>query len=145
MKKGYIHSFELMDAKADDKADFDIVLITRFTDQAQYEKAESNFQEIIRKSGGLKLLNESKPSEFRQNVFVKVGKSSLDFAAQNPRHSRIKEIVMEGLLHPWSMACLSENDALIAEKDGDLVRVNLFLSPAVAMILTFESRLFLLA
>ncbi len=36
-----------------------------------------------------------------------------------------KKIVMDGLLHPWSMAFLSEDEALVAEKDGDLVRVNL--------------------
>ena len=36
-----------------------------------------------------------------------------------------KEVVMEGLKRPWSMAFLSETEALVAEKDGDLLRVNL--------------------
>lgn len=36
-----------------------------------------------------------------------------------------KEIVMEGLNRPWSMAFLSENEAIIAEKDGDLLIVDL--------------------
>lgn len=36
-----------------------------------------------------------------------------------------KEIIMVGLKHPWSIAFLSEYEALVAEKDGDLVRVNL--------------------
>lgn len=36
-----------------------------------------------------------------------------------------KMVVMENLNHPWSMAFLSEDDAIIAEKDGDLIRVNL--------------------
>ena len=36
-----------------------------------------------------------------------------------------KEIVMEDLNRPWSMAFLSENEALIAEKDGNLLRVDL--------------------
>ncbi|MEM8999067.1 MAG: PQQ-dependent sugar dehydrogenase [Bacteroidota bacterium] len=36
-----------------------------------------------------------------------------------------KEIVFEGLNHPWSMAFLTENEALVSEKDGDLVKVNL--------------------
>lgn len=36
-----------------------------------------------------------------------------------------KEVVMEGLSRPWSMAFLSENEALIAEKDGNLIRTNL--------------------
>ena len=37
----------------------------------------------------------------------------------------VKEVVMEGLDHPWSMAFLSEEEVIIAEKDGDLLRVNL--------------------
>lgn len=37
----------------------------------------------------------------------------------------IKETVMDGLKRPWSMAFLSANEALVAEKDGDLVQVNL--------------------
>ncbi len=36
-----------------------------------------------------------------------------------------KEVVMENLKRPWSMAFLSENEALVAEKEGDLLRVNL--------------------
>ncbi|ELR72524.1 hypothetical protein C900_01302 [Fulvivirga imtechensis AK7] len=37
----------------------------------------------------------------------------------------VKETVLRGLNRPWSMAFLSENDVLIAEKDGTLLRVNL--------------------
>ena len=36
-----------------------------------------------------------------------------------------KEVVLTGLNKPWSMAFISENDVLIAEKDGSLLRVNL--------------------
>lgn len=36
-----------------------------------------------------------------------------------------KVVVMEGLNHPWSMAFLSEEEAIIAEKDGDLIVANL--------------------
>lgn len=36
-----------------------------------------------------------------------------------------KEIIMEGLKRPWSIAFLSEDEALIAEKEGDLVKINL--------------------
>lgn len=36
-----------------------------------------------------------------------------------------KEVIMKGLKHPWSMAFFSEEEALIAEKDGDLLKVNL--------------------
>ena len=34
-------------------------------------------------------------------------------------------VIMEGLAHPWSMVFLSEAEALLAEKDGTLLRVNL--------------------
>lgn len=37
----------------------------------------------------------------------------------------VKEVVFEGLLHPWSMAFLNEEEALVSEKDGQLVKVSL--------------------
>ncbi len=37
----------------------------------------------------------------------------------------LKEVVLDGLKRPWSIAFLDENEALIAEKDGDLLRVNM--------------------
>ncbi|MEL6850326.1 MAG: nuclear transport factor 2 family protein, partial [Bacteroidota bacterium] len=37
----------------------------------------------------------------------------------------VKRVIMEGLRKPWSMAFLSETEVLIAEKDGDLLRVDL--------------------
>ncbi len=37
----------------------------------------------------------------------------------------VKEVVMDGLNRPWSMVFFSEEDAIVAEKDGDLVRINL--------------------
>jgi glucose/arabinose dehydrogenase len=36
-----------------------------------------------------------------------------------------KETVLEGLKRPWSIAFLSENEVLISEKEGELVKVNL--------------------
>jgi len=36
-----------------------------------------------------------------------------------------KETVLEGLKRPWSMAFLSEDEVLISEKEGDLVKFNL--------------------
>lgn len=36
-----------------------------------------------------------------------------------------KEIVLENLKRPWSIAFLREDEALVAEKEGDLVKVNL--------------------
>lgn len=37
----------------------------------------------------------------------------------------VKEVVFEGLLHPWSIAFLNAEEALVSEKDGHLVKVNL--------------------
>ncbi|MFP2997814.1 PQQ-dependent sugar dehydrogenase [Spongiivirga sp. MCCC 1A20706] len=37
----------------------------------------------------------------------------------------IKEVVCSGLKHPWSIAFINENDVLVAEKDGDLLRIDL--------------------
>ncbi len=36
-----------------------------------------------------------------------------------------KEVVMSGLKKPWSMTFLSENEVLLAEKDGTLLRIDL--------------------
>ena len=36
-----------------------------------------------------------------------------------------KETIIEGLKRPWSIAFITEDEALVSEKDGDLVRVNL--------------------
>lgn len=37
----------------------------------------------------------------------------------------IKETVMDNLKRPWSMAFLSEEEVLVSEKDGELLKVNL--------------------
>lgn len=89
LEKGYIHSFELIEAKADEKADFDVVLITRYKNQKQFDKSEERFQELIKQRGELKLLNDLKPSDFRQNLFVKIGKSNL----MTKKHSQNKPSV----------------------------------------------------
>lgn len=36
-----------------------------------------------------------------------------------------KEILIDSLKHPWSMTFLSEDEVLVSEKDGNLVKVNL--------------------
>jgi hypothetical protein len=49
------------------KDEFDLLLITTFTDQKQYDKREDYFAELIQKAGSLKLLNDKKPTEFRES------------------------------------------------------------------------------
>jgi aldose sugar dehydrogenase len=50
-------------------------------------------------------------------------------ATRKPHRIRMalpeKEVVLTGLNRPWSMAFLSEDEVLISEKEGDLLRVNL--------------------
>lgn len=36
-----------------------------------------------------------------------------------------KEVIIDGLSRPWSMAFLSETEVLLSEKDGDLLRIDL--------------------
>jgi glucose/arabinose dehydrogenase len=36
-----------------------------------------------------------------------------------------REVILEGLKRPWSMAFISEDEALISEKEGDLIKFNL--------------------
>lgn len=37
----------------------------------------------------------------------------------------IKEVIIDGLRRPWSMVFLADDEVLVTEKDGDLVRINL--------------------
>ncbi|GAC17663.1 PQQ-dependent sugar dehydrogenase [Paraglaciecola arctica] len=123
LKLGYIDSFELIETSADKASEFDILLITKYSDLIDQNKAEGRFNKIVANSGALKLLNDIKPDEFRQSVFVKIGEG---VQIQDPFSGKpIKDMVIQGLAHPWSMAFLSENEVLISEKDGDLLKVNL--------------------
>ena len=88
LEKGYIHSYELIETGTDEKAAFDLVLITRYAGKKQFEKSEENFRKLIEASGGVKLLNELKPNEFRENVFVVTGRS---IAGQGQTLKKIKE------------------------------------------------------
>lgn len=45
--------------------------------------------------------------------------------ADNKKYKAIKEVKVDGLKHPWSICFLEENIALITEKDGGLLKVNI--------------------
>lgn len=77
LEKGIIHSYEFVVVKPNEKADFDVILITRYKDQAQFEKSEENFRPLLETRGNVKLLNETKPDNFRKSVFVINGQSFL--------------------------------------------------------------------
>lgn len=71
LKKGYIHSYQLLETSASEEAPFHYMLITTYTDKAQYDLREDHFGELIKEKGELKLLNDKKPGEFRKSLFSK--------------------------------------------------------------------------
>ncbi len=46
-------------------------------------------------------------------------------AAQTAAPAPVKEVLLDGLKRPWSMAFISEEEVIVAEKEGGLLRVNL--------------------
>lgn len=76
LKRGLIHSFELLEFKSETDSDFDLILITRYLNEEQYKNSEKNFEPILKelRPNGVLLKNELKPEEFRKNLFYKVGK-----------------------------------------------------------------------
>lgn len=83
LKKGIIHSYELIEAKSESNSSFDLILITRYKNEDQYKNSEKNFEPILKeiRPNGALLKNELKPEDFRQNVFLSVGKPV--FASNN--------------------------------------------------------------
>ncbi|MEM9390168.1 MAG: hypothetical protein AAGA02_06825 [Bacteroidota bacterium] len=71
VKKGYIDSFELLEAEFTEDQPYHIILMTTFANKDQFEKREEHFEELIKVKGPLRLLNEKKPSEFRKNLYLK--------------------------------------------------------------------------
>ncbi|HYH14271.1 MAG TPA: hypothetical protein VD794_03570 [Flavisolibacter sp.] len=73
MQKGYIKSYRLVTTSVDSLANFDIILMTEYADSTQMNRSEARFQQIIKevRPTGPKLLNELKPNDFRQNLFLR--------------------------------------------------------------------------
>ena len=69
IEKGYIYSYALMETSYNTETPFHIMLITTYANEEQYKNREKHFSELIKASGGLKLLNNKKPSEFRKSVY----------------------------------------------------------------------------
>lgn len=78
IEKDFIHSFQFLKTNYSKQTPFHIVLITTYSDKAQYDKREAHFQELIRAKGGLKLLNDKEPSEFRKSIFAVEGAEHLE-------------------------------------------------------------------
>lgn len=77
IKRGIIHSYELIEAKSEKNVDFDLILVTRYKGEEQYKNSEKNFEPLLKeiRPSGPMLKNALKPEEFRQNVFLYIGQS----------------------------------------------------------------------
>jgi len=85
LKKGVIHSYELIEAKSETNPTFDLILVTRYKNEEQHKNSEKNFEPILKeiRPNGALLKNDLKPEDFRQNVFLSIGKSI--FTPENPQ------------------------------------------------------------
>ena len=68
-KRGYISSYELL-VRTSDEGHADILLITRYATEQEYNNREENFREVMQSTGGdgPLLMTDMPPSEFRQVV-----------------------------------------------------------------------------
>lgn len=65
LKKNYIDSYNLLEIEPTDATPYNFILITTYANQDQYNNREAHFEELIKASGGLKLLNDKEPKDFR--------------------------------------------------------------------------------
>ncbi|NNE77530.1 MAG: hypothetical protein HKN31_10715 [Pricia sp.] len=71
LKKGYIHSYEIMETVPTEDSPFHLILVTTYANQVSYDKREDHFGELIEQAGELKLLTAKKPAEFRKILYSK--------------------------------------------------------------------------
>lgn len=76
LKQGIIQSFEIVEIAPNESNQFDLILITRYKNEEQHKNSEKNFEPILKeiRPNGALLKNDLKPDDFRQNLFVTVGK-----------------------------------------------------------------------
>ena len=77
LKRGIIHSFELLESVPVATAPFDLILITRYKGEEQHKSSEKNFEPILKelRPNGPELKSTLKPDELRQRVFIYEGKA----------------------------------------------------------------------
>lgn len=68
VKKDYIDSYNLLEIEPTEATPYNFILITTYANQEQYNKREAHFEELIKASGGLKLLNDKEPKDFRKFI-----------------------------------------------------------------------------
>jgi glucose/arabinose dehydrogenase len=81
--------------------------------------------EIITSTGKFTDYFNLMKADGRWYIVDKISTSAPHIIVEKPNPQLEKEVVMDSLKRPWSMAFLSEDEVLIAEKEGDLIKVNL--------------------
>ena len=71
IKKGYIHSFQILETPMSEDEPFQLMLITTYLNKEQYDLRENHFSILIKEKGELKLMNDMKPVDFRKTLFNK--------------------------------------------------------------------------
>ncbi len=69
LAQNQISGFHLMENERSTEVPFDLILMTSYATNQQYLDREEAFQVLISESGGLQLMNDKKPSDFRKSVF----------------------------------------------------------------------------
>lgn len=68
LKQKYISSYNLLEIEPSEATPYHFILITTYANNEQYDNREKHFQDLIESSGGLKLLNEKEPKDFRKVI-----------------------------------------------------------------------------
>ncbi len=71
IRQNYIVSYELLKVDSTPDGPFNLILVTTYANQQQYDKREEHFDFLIKSGNGLKLLNSKEPGTFRKVVFSK--------------------------------------------------------------------------
>ncbi|GAB5475314.1 MAG: hypothetical protein Mars2KO_34130 [Maribacter sp.] len=72
LEKGFIHSYQLLETPRGEGEPFELLLITTYKNQKEYERSEDRFDVLIAEKGPLHLMNGKKPGEFRKVLFSKL-------------------------------------------------------------------------
>ncbi|MBX7055587.1 MAG: TlpA family protein disulfide reductase [Pyrinomonadaceae bacterium] len=77
LKRGVIHSYQILESVPSTTAPFDIILITWYKNEEQHINSEKNFEPILKelRPNGPKLKNGLGIDEFRQSLYVFRGKA----------------------------------------------------------------------
>lgn len=72
LQKKFIHSYQVLESPYSEVGPFDLMLITNYASQRDYELAEARFEALIEEQGPLKLMNDKTPDAFRKVRFSKL-------------------------------------------------------------------------